>query len=126
MMENDDGIGGGEVLSAPIREVIRICKRIIKEVRSGECSEEEITSILANSNPSRFGYFRESDYMTADEGMRYLGLNQNRNKFFSLIKKYGIKSHTFKGIKIGYKSEEIYELKEIMAREIKLPKKGFK
>lgn len=109
-----------------ISELILLCKRFIRMARSGECGEDEITRGLARSCPKRFGYFRETDYLTADESMRVLGLNQNRNKFFELIKIHKIKAQTFKGLKIGYYADDIYELKETLREEKKCAKKGVK
>ena len=62
------------------------------------------------------GYFREEDFVTADEAMKILHLGQNRNRFFDLIKVYKVQAQTFNGVKIGYKKEEIFKLKEKITR----------
>lgn len=107
------------LLPTTVREFINSCKKFIKMARNGECSEDDIERGLARSCPKRLGYFRETDYLSADESMKVLGMNQNRNKFFDLLKIYKIKAHTFKGLKIGYYADDIYELNEILKEERK-------
>ena len=104
-------------LPPTVREFVSWCKRFIKLAMYGECGEDEIARSVARANPRRIGYFRETDYLTADESMRVLGLNQNRNKFFELLKIHKIKAQTFKGLKIGYYADDIYELNEILKEE---------
>lgn len=95
----------------------KLCKQILRDLKDGECNEEEIDDLIAKSEPRRRGYFREEDFVTADEAMRILRLGKNRNKFFDILKVYKIKAHTFNGVKIGYKREEIYKLGERLAKE---------
>lgn len=96
--------------------VWKLCKQILRDLKNGDCTEEQIHSVVANTEPRRFGYFREEDFVTADEAMKILKLGSNRNKFFDLIKVYKIQSQTFNGVKIGYRKEEIYKLGERLAR----------
>ena len=88
----------------------KLCKQILKDLKNGECTEEQIEEVIASTEPRKHGYFREEDYVTADQAMKILRLGQNRNKFFDLIQTYKIESQTFNGVKIGYKRSEIYEL----------------
>ena len=106
-----------KTLSNKKQYVWRLCKQILKDLKDGNCSEEEIDDLIANTEPRSRGYFREEDFVTADEALRILHLGQNRNKLFSLLKVYKIESQTFNGVKIGYKKEEIYKLKERLAKE---------
>lgn len=99
--------------------VYRLCKQIIKDLKAGNCSEEQINDFIAKSEPRGLGYYREDDFVSVDEGMRILRLGKNRNLFFQLIKKYDIKANTFKGVKIGYKRDEIYKLNEQLDEEYK-------
>ena len=55
--------------------------------------------------------------MTADEGMRILGLGSNRAQFFALIKQYGIEANTFNNVKIGYKRNEIIKLRVALSKD---------
>jgi hypothetical protein len=106
-----------KTLSNKKQYVWRLCKQILKDLKDGNCSEEEIDDLIANTEPRSRGYFREEDFVTADEALRILHLGQNRNKLFSLLKVYKIESQTFNGVKIGYRREEIYKLKERLAKE---------
>ena len=95
----------------------KLCKQILRDLKNGECTEEEIDDLIARTEPRSRGYFREEDFVTADEAMKILSLGQNRNRFFDLIKVYKIESQTFNGVKIGYRREEIHKLKERLAKE---------
>ena len=106
-----------KTLSLKKQYVWKLCKQILRDLKNGECTEEEIDDLIARTEPRSRGYFREEDFVTADEAMRILCLGQNRNRFFDLIKVYKIESQTFNGVKIGYKREEIHKLKERLAKE---------
>ena len=105
-----------KTLSLKKQYVWKLRKQILRDLKNGECTEEEIDDLIAKSEPRSRGYFREEDFVTADEAMKILHLGQNRNKFFDLLKVYKIESQTFNGVKIGYKREEIHKLKEKLAR----------
>ena len=95
----------------------KLCKQLLRDLKSGECTDDEIDDLISKTEPRSRGYFREEDFVTADEAMRILRLGQNRNRFFDLIKVYKIESQTFNGVKIGYRREEIHKLKERLAKE---------
>lgn len=106
-----------KTLSFKQQYVWKLCRQIMKDLKNGEgCTDEQIEDLISKTEPRSRGYFREEDFVTADEAMRILRLGQNRNKFFDLIKVYKIQSQTFNGVKIGYPKEEIYKLKERLAR----------
>ena len=105
-----------KTLSLKKQYVWKLCKQILRDLKSGECTEEEIDDLIAKTEPRSRGYFREEDFVTADEGMRILHLGQNRNRFFDLLKVYKIQAQTFNGVKIGYKKEEIYKLGEKLVK----------
>lgn len=96
---------------------LRILSHLAKQIKSGSCSDEEICDILALSTPERLGYIREEDYVTADEGMRILGLGSNRAQFFALIKQYGIEANTFNNVKIGYKRNDIIKMRVALSED---------
>ena len=106
-----------KTLSLKKQYVWKLCKQILRDLKNGECTEEEIDDLIARTEPRSRGYFREEDFVTADEAMKILSLGQNRNRFFDLIKVYKIESQTFNGVKIGYRREEIHKLKERLAKE---------
>jgi hypothetical protein len=95
----------------------KLCRQILRDLKEGNCTEEQIDDLIAKTEPRSRGYFREEDFVNADEAMKILRLGNNRNRFFDLIKAYKIESQTFKGIKVGYKREEIYKLQERLAQE---------
>lgn len=106
-----------KTLSLKKQYLWKLCKQILRDLKNGECTEEEIDDLIARTEPRSRGYFREEDFVTADEAMKILCLGQNRNRFFDLIKVYKIESQTFNGVKIGYRREEIHKLKERLAKE---------
>ena len=106
-----------KTLSLKKQYVWKLCKQILRDLKNGECTEEEIDDLIAKTEPRSRGYFREEDFVTADEAMKILCLGKNRNRFFDLIKVYKIESQTFNGVKIGYRREEIHKLKERLAKE---------
>ena len=106
-----------KTLSLKKQYVWKWCKQILRDLKNGECTEEEIDDLISKTEPRSRGYFREEDFVTADEAMKILCLGQNRNRFFDLLKVYKIQAQTFNGVKIGYKREEIHKLGERLARE---------
>jgi hypothetical protein len=106
-----------KTLSNKKQYVWRLCKQILKDLKDGNCTDDEIDDLISKTEPRSRGYFREEDFVTADEAMKILRLGQNRNKFFSLLKVYKIESQTFNGVKIGYRREEIHKLGERLAKD---------
>lgn len=96
--------------------VWKLCKQILRDLKSGECTDEQIDDLISKTEPRSRGYFREEDFVNADEAMKILRLGNNRNRFFDLIKVYKVQVQTFNGVKIGYKKEEIFKLKEKITR----------
>ena len=101
-----------KTLSIKKQYVWKLCKQVLRDLKNGEYTEEQIDELIASTEPRRQGYFREEDYVTADQAMKILCLGSNRNKFFDLIQTYKIESQTFNGVKIGYKRSEINRLNE--------------
>ena len=94
----------------------KLCKQLLRDLKSGDCTDEQIDDLISKTEPRSRGYFREEDFVTADEAMKILRLGQNRNKFFELLKVYKIQSQTFNGVKIGYRREEIHKLGERLTK----------
>lgn len=95
----------------------KLCKQLLRDLKSGECTDEQIDDLISKTEPRSRGYFREEDFVTADEAMKILCLGQNRNRFFDLLKVYKIQAQTFNGVKIGYRREEIHKLGEKLAKD---------
>lgn len=83
----------------------------LKEQVVMDCDDGEILSNLQKFNPENNGYFKEDDYITADEAMKILRLGYNRNKFFTLMKEHKIINHKINNQHIGFKRSEIEALK---------------
>lgn len=106
-----------KTLSFKQQYVWKLCRQIMKDLKNGEgCTDEQIDDLISKTEPRSRGYFREEDFVTADEAMKILRLGQNRNKFFELLKVYKIQSQTFNGVKIGYRREEIHKLGERLTK----------
>lgn len=99
-------------LSLKKQYVWKLCKQVLRDLKNGECTEEQIDDLISKTEPRNRGYFREEDFVTADEAMKILCLGKNRNRFFTLIKVYKIEAKTFNGVKIGYRINDIYALKD--------------
>lgn len=112
MENNQEAKFDYKTLSIKKQYVWRLCKQILRDLKNGECTEEQIEDLIAKTEPRSRGYFREEDFVTADKAMKILRLGQNRNRFFDLIKAYKIESQTFNGVKIGYRRDEIELLKQ--------------
>lgn len=117
MEENKDKFDY-KTLSLKKQYVWKLCRQIMKDLKNGDgCTDEQIEDLISKTEPRSRGYFREEDFVTAEEAMKILCLGKNRNRFFDLIKVYKIQSQTFNGVKIGYRKEEIYKLKERLAKD---------
>ena len=111
MEENKDKFDY-RTLSLKKQYVWKLCKQVLRDLKNGECTEEQIDDLISKTEPRSRGYFREEDFVTADEAMKILCLGKNRNRFFDLIKVYKIQSQTFKGLKIGYRVNDIHRIKK--------------
>ena len=97
--------------------LLRILGFLAKQIKAGKCSDEEIADLMGLASSERLGYIREEDYVTADEGMRILGVGKNRSQFFTLVKQYGIEANTFNNVKIGYKRNDIIKLRVALSKD---------
>lgn len=94
-----------------MREAIRILKFVIKDIKDGKCTDEEIAEIMTKFHPkSNREYFRKEDYCNADDAMKLLGI-RNRNQFFELMKSNGISNHRNEFKDMGYYIGDLEKLK---------------
>lgn len=92
----------------PIKKLVITLLDLLKEQIIQDCDDEEIAMNLSKFHPSsNIDYFNPNDYCNADKAMAYLGLGNNRKKFFYLVKKYNIKNYKVNNQPIGYKIDEI-------------------
>lgn len=97
-------------LSPTKRTAFKILKSAARDLLNGECSDEEIADTMSKLSPTSNGFKREEDYVTVDEGMRMLGMGQNRVAFCNLMRKNGIVNEKFKNVSIGYRRDKILSL----------------
>lgn len=83
----------------------------IFDIFSDDCTEEDISSAVNSLEKVNSEYVRPDDYLNYDKAMDILHFGNNRAGFSALMKKNGIKQHTFKNQKIGFKKSEIIALK---------------
>lgn len=96
-----------------------LLENIRQRIMSDDCSDEQITEALVTFHPERHGYFKQEDFVTADEAMKILHLGYNRAKFFELTKEYGIENHKISNQNIGFLRKDIERLAEILSEEVK-------
>lgn len=103
--------------SPTMKYAIHLLKGVIKDIRNGECAEEELIEAVGRFNPENRGYIKEVDYMNYDEACKALGIGWNRNRLNNLCKKYGIVNHKFNNAHIGFAKSDIIKLKSIIQEE---------
>lgn len=100
-----------------MREAIRVLKLIIKDVKDGKCTDEEIAESLIKFHPkSNEEYFRKEDYCNAEKAMKLLG-TRNRNQFFELMKANGIENHKNEFKDMGFYKKDIERIKRKITRQ---------
>lgn len=102
-------------LTANAQYVLRLCQAVIKDVRSGKCTDEQINGIIAGTEPRCRGFINPDDYITAETAMRKIGVH--RNQFFALVKQHGIKVHKINNQPIGYHRTEIEGLRKVIRHQ---------
>lgn len=105
--------------SPTMNYIISLLKQVIRDIRSGTCSEEELVAALVKFNPETNGYIREDMFMNYDEAGKALGLGWNRNKLNDLCKLHGVANHKFNNAHIGFKTKEIERLKDFIKKDTK-------
>ena len=110
-------------LSATMKYAMKVLKRAYFEIKHGKCDEDEVEEIITKLNPESHGYIKPSDYCNTDEALKILGFGANRNRLFTLTKKYGIENHRVNNVPIGFKKAEIERLKMLLDKGIDAPKR---
>ena len=103
---------------SPIKRMALAMLDNLKHQVVNDCDDNEISQSMTMLHPSsNKDYFNPKDYCNADKAMEILGIGYNRNKFFSLIKEYGIENHKVNNAPLGYKVSEIERLKVILKEQ---------
>lgn len=102
-----------------IKKVALMLLDRMKEKVIYEWDDHKIFKALIGFHPScDKDYFNPKEYCNADEAMKILKLGYNRNKFFALVKKYGIKNYKVNNVPLGYRISEIESIGEILGQNI--------
>lgn len=102
-------------LSLKKQYVWKLCKQILKDLKDGSCTDEQIDQLVATIDARQNGYINPEDYMSADKAMVMLGVH--RNQFFSLVKEHDIQCKKINGHPIGYYKGDINLLKNILKKK---------
>lgn len=98
-------------LSATKKLAIATLDFIKERIIQGDCSDEELSENLSRVNcEANKDYINKNDYVNADQAIKILGIGYDRNKLFSLTKKYGVINHTLNNQHIGFKRKEIEQI----------------
>ena len=87
----------------------RLCKQVMRDLRDGKCTDEQIRGIVSNIDADKNGYIHPDDYLPAEKAMKELGVH--RNQFFTLIKEHNIQCKKINGHPIGYHKSDIQRLR---------------
>lgn len=101
--------------------IFEAAKRLIldlyRDLDEGNCDEAEVARTMAQYHPaSKEEYINPKDYCSYDEAIDILGMGYNRNKLRALTAKHGIRNHRINNQPIGFKRQEIFELKAKISR----------
>ena len=90
--------------------------KVVDDLRDNiimNCDDEELAKSMVQFHPSSHKeYINPKEYCNADDGMDLLDMGYNRNKFFKILKKFGIKNHKVNNVPLGYKIKDIERIKE--------------
>jgi hypothetical protein len=109
MMEDNKDKFDYKSLSITKQYIWKLCKQILKDLKSGECTEEQANNIMSNINAEKSGYINPDDYLSSENAMKYLGVH--RNQFFSLVKEYDIQCKKINGHPIGYYKKDLQRIR---------------
>lgn len=102
-------------LSPTMRYAVKMLINAIKDILSGECTEEEVAEIASKLNPERHGMINPNNYISYDKAMKEMPFGYDRNKLNALAKKYGIENKRVNNMPIGFDKREI----ELLAKKVR-------
>lgn len=101
-----------KTLSLQGQYVWRLCKQVMRDLKGGSCTDEEISRIVSNIDADKNGYIHPDDYLPSEKAMKELGVH--RNQFFTLIKEHNIQCKKINGHSIGYHKNDIQRLRNAL------------
>lgn len=99
-------------LSLQGQYVWRLCKQVMRDLKYGKCTDEEINRIVSNIDADKNGYIHPDDYLPAEKAMKELRVH--RNQFFALTKEHNIQCKKINGHSIGYHKNDIQRLRNAL------------
>lgn len=99
-------------LSLQGQYVWRLCKQVMRDLKDGKCTDEEINRIVSNIDADKNGYIHPDDYLPAEKAMKELRVH--RNQFFALTKEHNIQCKKINGHSIGYHKNDIQKLRNYL------------
>jgi hypothetical protein len=99
-------------LSLQGQYVWRLCKQVMRDLKDGKCTDEEINRIASNIDADKNGYIHPDDYLPAEKAMKELRVH--RNQFFALTKEHNIQCKKINGHSIGYHKNDIQRLRNAL------------
>lgn len=99
-------------LSLQGQYVWRLCKQVMRDLKDGKCTDEEINRIVSNIDADKNGYIHPDDYLPAEKAMKELRVH--RNQFFALTKEHNIQCKKINGHSIGYHKNDIQRLRNVL------------
>ena len=98
-----------KTLSLQGQYVWRLCKQVMRDLKDGKCTDEDINRIVSNIDADKNGYIHPDDYLPAEKAMKELRVH--RNQFFALTKEHNIQCKKINGHSIGYHKNDIQRLR---------------
>lgn len=115
-MEDSKGKFDFKTLSIEGQYAWRLCKQVMRDLKDGNCTDEDIHRIVAGADADKHGYIHPDDFLPAEKAMKELGVH--RNQFFALIKEYNIQCKKINGHSIGYHKKDIQRLRNALKGKI--------
>lgn len=94
--------------SPTMQYAIKLLKIMIDDIKSGECSEEQLIDTMAKINPENKGYIHPDDLLDYDKAGDLLHIGKNRNRLNNLCKTYNIDNVRL----MGFRKTELLKLKQ--------------
>ena len=97
-----------KTLSLQGQYVWKLCKQILRDLKNGECADEDIDRIIAGINAHKNGYINPEDYYPVEKAMKIMKVH--RNEFFSLVKVAKVECRKINGHSIGYHKDDVQRM----------------
>ena len=113
-MMNEKTVAKANNKSPIMNYAITLLKQVIEDIKSGKCSEQELTDTLSKFHPESNGYIKEDDFINYDEAGMLLGVRWDRRKLNNLCKEHNIINEKFNNQHIGFRKKDILRLKQLL------------